>query len=252
MALFAISYDPVAVLNGFAERWGITYPLLSDEGSRTIRALGLLNEHSEEQVRFYGVAPRDEHRGIPYAGLFLLDADGTVAEKQFEQSYRHRPVAALVVDEVIGTAEPAPPVSARAEGPGLQVAAWLDAPTYRPYQKLRLHLAFQLAPGLHLYAPPTPEGFTPLTVEVAPREGLSVWPLAAPTPQPFRVAGLEEPFLVHAGTFRVALPFSIDVAAGAVTLDVGVRYQACSATACYPPDVLTLAVHLAGEDLIRD
>ncbi len=225
---------------------------MSDEGSRTIRALGLLNEHAEEQVRFYGVAPRDEHRGIPYSGLFLLDADGTVADKQFEQSYRHRPVAALVVDEVLGVAEPAPTATVRAEGPGLHVAAWLDASTYRPYQKLRLHLALRVDPGLHVYAPPTPEGFTPLTVEIAPRDGLSVWPLAAPTPQPFRVAGLEETFLVHEGTFRVSLPFSIDVATGAVTLGVRVQYQACSATECYPPDVLTLALPLAGEDLIRE
>ncbi len=240
------------MLQGFAARWGITYPLLSDEGSRTIRALGLLNERAEEQVRFYGAAPRDEHRGIPYSGLFLLDTDGTVAEKQFEQSYRHRPVAALVLDEVLGLSEPAPTASVHAEEPGLDVAAWLDAPAYRPYQKLRLHLALRVAPGLHVYASPTPAGFTPLTVEIAPRAGLSVWPLAAPTPQPFQVAGLDETFLVHEGTFRVSLPFSIDMAAGAVTLDVRVRYQACSATECYPPNVLTLALPLAGEDLIRE
>ncbi len=252
MALFAISYDPVAVLQGFAERWGIAYPLLSDEGSRTIRALGLLNEHAEEQVRFYGVAPRDEHQGIPYSGLFLLDTDGTVAEKQFEQSYRHRPVAALVLDEVLGLSEPARTATARAQGPGLDVAAWLDAPAYRPYQKLRLHLALRVAPELHVYAAPTPEGFTPLTVEIAPRAGLSVWPLAAPTPQPFRLAGLDETFLVHEGTFRVSVPFSIDVAAGAVTLDVRVRYQACSATECYQPTTLALTLPLTGEDLIRE
>jgi len=252
VALFAVSYDSVAVLREFAERWGITYPLLSDEGSWTIRALGLLNEHAEEQVRFYDVAPRDEHQGIPYSGLFLLDEDGTIADKQFEQSYRHRPVAALVLDEVLGVSEPVPTVSARAHVPGVQLVAWLDAPTYRPYQKLRLHLAFQLEPEIHIYAAPTPEGFIPLTVEIAPREGLSVWPLVAPAPQPFQVAGLDETFLVYEGRFRVSLPFSIDVAADAVTLDVQVQYQACSVTECYPPGVLTLALQLEGEDLIRD
>lgn len=252
MALFAVSYDSVAVLREFAERWGITYPLLSDEGSQTIRALGLLNEHAEEQVRFYGVAPRDEHQGIPYSGLFLLGADGTIADKQFEQSYRHGPVAALVLDEVLGVAEPAPTASARAEGAGLQLVAWLDAPIYRPYQKLRLHLAFQLEPDIHIYASPTPAGFTPLMVELAPREGLSIWPLVAPTAHPFQVAGLDETFLVYQGSFRVALPFSLDVAGDTVTLDIRVQYQACSATECYPANVLTLALHIEGEDLIHD
>jgi peroxiredoxin len=40
----AITYDSPAVLKHFAERRGITYPLLSDEGSRVIRAFGILNE----------------------------------------------------------------------------------------------------------------------------------------------------------------------------------------------------------------
>ena len=252
VAAFAVSYDSVAVLESFAARRGITYPLLSDEGSQTIRALGLLNTHVEEQSRFYGVTPRDEHQGVPYPGIFLIDADGIVIEKQFEQSYRHRPVAALVLDEVLGVAEPAPAVSARAERGGVQVVAWVDAPAYRPYQKLGLHLAFQLSPEIHVYAPPTPEGFIPLTVEIAPLEGLSVWPLVAPEPAPFQVAGLDETFLVYEGQFRVSLPFSIDLAAGDVSLDIQVGYQACTATECFPPDVLSLTLDLQGEALIRD
>jgi peroxiredoxin len=252
VAIFAISYDSVAVLESFAERRGITYPLLSDEGSQTIRALGLLNTHVEEQSRFYGITPRDEHQGVPYPGLFLIGTDGTIIEKRFEQSYRHRPVAALVLDEVLGVSEPAPAVTARAELDGVQVVAWVDAPAYRPYQKLGLHLAFQLSPDIHVYASPTPEGYIPLTVEIAPFEGLSVWPLAAPEPQPFQVEGLDETFLVYEGQFRVSLPFSIDQAAGDVSLDIRVGYQACTATECFPPDVLSLTLDLAGEALIRD
>ena len=53
-ALFAISYDSVDVLAGFAREHGISFPLLSDEGSRVIRELGLYNEHLAEQARFYG------------------------------------------------------------------------------------------------------------------------------------------------------------------------------------------------------
>ena len=49
IALFAVSYDSVATLSAFADKHGITFPLLADEGSVTIRALGLLNEHLEQQ-----------------------------------------------------------------------------------------------------------------------------------------------------------------------------------------------------------
>ena len=37
----AISYDPVDVLAEFAERRGITFPLLSDPDSATIEAFGI-------------------------------------------------------------------------------------------------------------------------------------------------------------------------------------------------------------------
>jgi hypothetical protein len=49
-ALFAISYDEVATLAAFADKHDITYPLLSDAGSVTIRSLGLVNEHVAEQA----------------------------------------------------------------------------------------------------------------------------------------------------------------------------------------------------------
>ena len=39
VAIFGISYDSVEILAAFAEKRGITYPLLSDEGSQTIRGL---------------------------------------------------------------------------------------------------------------------------------------------------------------------------------------------------------------------
>ena len=43
IGLAAISYDAVDVLSAFAQEQGITFPLLSDLGSRTIREYGILN-----------------------------------------------------------------------------------------------------------------------------------------------------------------------------------------------------------------
>ena len=39
-----MSYDSVAVLKNFSHRKHITYPLLSDPDSKTIRSFGILNE----------------------------------------------------------------------------------------------------------------------------------------------------------------------------------------------------------------
>ena len=61
IALYAISYDPPDVLAGFAERHGISYPLLSDAGGGPIRELGILNEEAGERVE-----------GVPHPGVFVL------------------------------------------------------------------------------------------------------------------------------------------------------------------------------------
>jgi len=111
VAVFGLSYDAVDVLARFAEQRGITFALLSDEGSHAIRELGLRNEHVAEQHAFYGVAVRDEHHGVPYPGTFVLDEHGGVAGKYFEQSYRVRPTAALFRE----SRSPRPAIS---RGPG--------------------------------------------------------------------------------------------------------------------------------------
>ena len=138
VAIFGISYDSVEILAAFAEKRGITYPLLSDEGSQTIRGLGLLNEeHLVEQHAFYGIQTRDDQRGVAYPGTFVLDDSGVVSGKLFEQSYRVRPTARIFEEYARGTsgATPFPADVLRASGPQLEVQVWTDAPTYRPYRK---------------------------------------------------------------------------------------------------------------------
>ena len=60
--IFAVSYDPVGVLARFAEQHDISYTLLSDEGSRVITDLGLLNQHVAEQQH------KCEHRHCHHQG----------------------------------------------------------------------------------------------------------------------------------------------------------------------------------------
>ena len=59
VALFAISYDSVEILRNFAATHGITYPLLSDEGSHAMRGLGLINDRVQEDHAVYGIQPNE-------------------------------------------------------------------------------------------------------------------------------------------------------------------------------------------------
>ena len=252
IALFGLSYDAVATLAPFADKRGISFPLLADEGSHTIRMLGLLNEHLAEQHAFYGVALRDEHQGVPYPGIFVLDEHGVVVEKHFEQSYRVRPTAALVREYALGARAEVPPDVATLEPEGFRIRAWTDLPSYRPYQQVRLHVRIDLAPDAHVLAQPTPDDYVPLRFDIEPLDGLMVGPAELPAAKTFKITGLDEELAVFEGSVEAILPLLFTRNLGTTRADVRVAYQACTETVCWPPAEVSLDLVLEGLDLIRD
>ncbi len=255
MALFAISYDSVDVLAAFAEKRGISYPLLSDEGSRIIRALGLLNqEHLVQQHAFYGIQTREEQLGVAYPGTFVLDAQGVISDKYFEQSYRVRPTARIFEEYALGrsTAASLPADAAWASGRGLEVRVWTDAGTYRPYQQVRLTDHLVVPPDMHVFASPVGEEFTPLSLQIESLDGLEVGQPALPASRRLWLEGLEEQLHVYEGSIRGMIPLRFTRNLGPSALILRVRYQACTPALCFPPSTLRVAVPLDGQDLIRD
>ena len=81
LGLAAISYDSVAVLKNFADRRKITFPLLSDPESKIIRSFGILNET---------VKPGAAQYGIPRPGTYIVDRQGKIVSKYFEEDFRER------------------------------------------------------------------------------------------------------------------------------------------------------------------
>jgi hypothetical protein len=243
VALFAISYDSVAVLRDFAAAHGISYRLLSDEGSHVIRALGLLNARVQEDHAHYGIAPNPRHVDLPYPGVFVLDAEGRVGEKRFYESYRERETGGGLIAQALGIfAEPVAP--ADAAGPVVRARAWLDSPTYAFFQRLALTVELTITPGFHVYGAPVPPGLVPLSVEVAPIDGLEVGPVTWPTPQRFQMPELGDQLWVHHGAVRGTLPltFTAPPGGGDHVVGVTVRYQACDESTCFAPSSLALDV----------
>ena len=238
------------MLHGFAETYNITYSLLSDAGSIVMRALGLLNEHVDEQHAAYGIPHHDRHRDLPYPGVFLLDAHGRVMQKRFQQSYRERETGVGLLEQGFGLQSTTRGAEAVTQGAGLQVHASLDASSYRFFQRLWLTVALTIDPGLHLYGQPISEGYSPLAIEVAPIAGMVVGQPAWPAPHPYHVVGLAEEFFVYEGTIKVSLPVTLTEEGGDQTLQVTVHYQACSETDCFAPQTLRLALPVQAADHI--
>jgi len=245
VALFAISYDSVEILRAFADKHGITYPLLSDEGSHVIRRLGLVNEGVQDDHAHYGIPANPRHVGLPYPGTFALDEDGIITRKRFHESYRVRDTGVGLLAWALGQLKLVDDGAVTWEDEdAVRVRAWLDSPTYAFFQRVHLNVELSVAPGFHVYGPPVPAGFVPLSMEVTPIEGVEIGTAEWPAPHPLEVKGLDEQFWVHTGTVRgaLALTFSAPPGAGDHVIQVTVKYQACSTSACLVPMVLALSL----------
>lgn len=86
----SMTYDPVATLAAAAEEHGVEFPLLFDENVKHVNAMGLRNTQYEPGQRAYG---------IPYPGIFLIDAQGVIRAKFAEEDYKLRPEFSLVMEE---------------------------------------------------------------------------------------------------------------------------------------------------------
>jgi len=84
-----ISFDSPKILSTFIERRGIKYTLLSDPKSEIIDRYKLRDPQYAQGSFAYGV---------PRPIIFVLDRNGTIKAKLYEETYQKRPPAMLLVE----------------------------------------------------------------------------------------------------------------------------------------------------------
>jgi AhpC/TSA family/Thiol:disulfide interchange protein DsbD, N-terminal len=237
VAVFAVIPDAQEALAAFASEHGITYPLLSDAGSEVIRRYGILNTL---------IRPDEAIYGIPYPGSYITDERGVVVEKIFHQRYQVRDDAESLLHTRFGAAlhvEQDPSVTV--DSPGVRVSAVLGAEEFVFQRRATLFVRLDLDPGLHVYGPPTPEGYVATSVAVTGPEGLIVEPPAYPPTRPIHFEALGETLHVFEGAVEVAVPLTANIRAGdRVPLEVAVEYQACDDRQCFLPQRKTLRLEV--------
>lgn len=241
LAVVAISYDPVDVLADFAERHSITYPLLSDAGSVVMGTLGVLNTELERDQAYWEKPYAERHHGLPFPGVFVLDADGVVESKHFERSHRNRPAIDVLIQRPnAGPGE----VTAEEAASGVRITAGVAHRRFFPNQVSKIRLRLDIAAGLHVYVPPIDEGYRPLQVSVEAPDGFYWEAPELPSGVPYRVEGLPERFQVVEGRVDLEIPFHVHEEVGDVTPVVVVSYQTCTDTLCNPPVAVRLPLPL--------
>jgi predicted dithiol-disulfide oxidoreductase (DUF899 family) len=160
LSLAAVSYDPVAVLADFSKRRGITFPLLSDPGSATIKRYGILNTTVPET--------NQQSYGIPFPGTFMLNVQGVVTSRFFEQAYQERSTVGSIMARLGNKVD----VQATTlSSPQLEMTSFATDRTVAPGTQFSLVLDLRPARGVHVYAPGV-TGYKSIALSVQPQPGL--------------------------------------------------------------------------------
>ena len=247
--LAAISYDSVAILKNFAERRGITFPLLSDPASKMIQSFGILNEAAPKNTPF---------AGIPYPGTYLVDRQGVVISKYFVEDFRERDTAAEILVKQFGirTEE----ARSTAETRYFRIATSSSNELVHQGQHISLVVDLDLKPRMHVYAPGVQGGYIPIDWKLADSAGFKASPVAYPKPQVLRLDIIKETVPVFLGQVRLVRDIVIgtDVqvkplldGAGEMLVEGSLRYQVCDDKECYLPATQALQWVLKFEPLDR-
>ena len=262
IGLAAISYDSPAVLEDFSRRHGITYPMLADVGSVTIRRYGILNTVVEEalgpngkdpavlaDLRRYATAgdPSDRHRGIPFPGTFMVDRNGRVTSRFFEDYYWERNTTSNIL---LRAGLGATPVQA--------TEASTQHLTLRAYPSdaavalgTRFSVAVDITPkrGIHVYAPGA-SNYKAIAINIAPQPHVRTLAVRYPPSEMYRFAPLDERVPVYQKPFSLvmdvvpeATPEGRKAFSGRTDLLLTgtIDYQACDDKICYNPVSLPIS-----------
>lgn len=256
LGLAAISYDAVETLTAFSRQRGITFPLLSDPGSEIIKRYGILNtvvgdalgpnkddlaikEATQKYVSAVGVNPI--MKGISFPGTFIIDRNGRVTSRFFEDFYVERnTVSSLLVRAGVRGASVA---ATKVSGAHLDLTTYPTDPAISPGNRFSLVLDIKPGPGIHVYAPGA-TGYRAIALNIEPQPAIRVLPVQFPASHVYFFKPLNEHVPVYQRPFTLVREIILEgtqQAQGALpgkeslTLTGTLDYQACDDKQCFNP-----------------
>src|SRR5277367_3026768 len=227
-----VSYDSPQVLAEFSRRKSITYPLLSDKGSRLIDAFGVRN-----------VAATGAQAGIPVPGYYLINKQGVIEKRFFEDGYINRLTANNVYQNIFGDVALPQPVKSL-PSPHVELATMQSDKEVTPGELVRLVVSITPDQDTHVYAPGAEKDhYIAASLTVDPSNLYSVRPTVYPKPEMMHFPESNETEPVY--TSKTILDTSVAAIVNKQTLATfakdpslhitgNLEYQACTSKVCFP------------------
>jgi peroxiredoxin len=256
LGLAAISYDRPEILAAFAKERGITFSLLSDAGSATIKRYGILNPVPEWAIgpdkddpvvkaavqKYVSVGnPRAEMVGIAFPGTFILDRQGRVTSRYFEDFYIERNTISSIM---LRLGDRAAPVAGTKISTGqLDVTTYPSESAIAPGNRFSIALNVTPHPGIHVYAPGA-KNYRVIALNIATQTFVRLLPMKYPASQIYLFKPLNERVPVYQKPFTLVQEVILEGTPQAqasfrgkdsVTLSGTLEYQACDDKICYNP-----------------
>jgi peroxiredoxin len=230
LGLAALTYDSAAILADFSRRRGVTFPLLSDTGSATIKAFGLLNTT---------VDPTSTNYGIPLPGTFLVNRQGVVTARFFEQAYQERNTVASIL---LKLGDPGQQVDAqRVTTDHAEITTYVSDQVVAPGTVFSVVVEVTPRPGMHLYAPGK-HNYRVVSLRLDGHPFLQARPLRYPASEIYHFKPLDERVEVYQQPFRLVQDVVVSASADArkalaavtsLTVTGTLDYQACDDRVCF-------------------
>ena len=227
-----VSYDSQAVLAEFSRRKSITYPLLSDSGSKLIDTFGIRN-----------VEATGAEAGIPVPGYYLIDKQGVIQKRFFEDGYINRLTANNVYQNIFGDVALPQPVRSL-PSPHVTLTTMQSDREVTPGELVRLVVTIAPDPDTHVYARGAEKDhYIVASLTLDPSRLYTVRPTEYPKPEMMHFPESNETEPVY--TSKTTLDTSVAATVNKETLAIfakdpslhvtgSLAYQACTSKVCFP------------------
>ena len=274
LGVAAISYDSEEILSDFAQRRGISFPLLSDDDSAVITEFGILNTVAAEAVgpnkddpdvvadarQYVSVFGASQMIvGTPFPGTFMLDAQGRVTSRFFEEFYRERNTTANLMLKLGAGLSPIAAIEGSTAH--MNITAYPSNPNLTVGTKFSLAVDIEPNEGIHLYAPGAEAmGYRVIGLTIDPVPHIRFEPVEFPASEIYHFEPLDERVPVYQQPFTLLQEAVVSgepeaeealKELDAVTLSGTLNYQACDDKLCFDPVAVPLSFTLDVETLDR-